>query len=302
VKRAGSDFEMQSAAFSRDGSRIVTAPRFGAPIVSSVRVCERHRSSVTCGTGRELDTSTDYHGVRNAVFAPNGRVVAAATAHGLYMFDVRSGHVLAVRNPGRDTTRVAFSRDGDYLALAGPDGSVRLYDVRGCGPAACHPRLVKPLPRVRGAVYSVSFSPDDTLLATGGADRIVRIWDWRKARPLQLRGHTSNIRAVSFDDSGKYLVSAGTDGATILWSVVHARGKFGGKLLELLHMHADRIRSAVFAPGSSTTLLTASDDGTARIYVCDLCRPLEDVENIAHSRLRAVDRPATWLKNDRPSG
>ena len=65
---------------------------------------------------------------------------------------------------------VAFSPNGQTLASASDDGTVRLWDVRG------HRALGAPLRGHKGAVLGVAFSPDGQTLASGGDDGTVRLW------------------------------------------------------------------------------------------------------------------------------
>ena len=53
------------------------------------------------------------------------------------------------------------------------------------------------------------------LLFAGSRDSTVRLWEVATQRELAvLTGHTSDVKSVAFDGSGKYLASGGARGAT----------------------------------------------------------------------------------------
>ena len=73
----------------------------------------------------------------------------------------------------RDKTEVngvAFSPDGERLASAGGDGTVKIWNSRTGD-------VVQTFPAHTDAVVSVVFHPDGKHLASRGADLTVKVWD-----------------------------------------------------------------------------------------------------------------------------
>jgi WD40 repeat protein len=66
--------------------------------------------------------------------------------------------------------RVAFSADGLYVATAGADGTVRLWD-------AATGRELRRYTGHTALVENVVFAPDGRYLVSGSDDGTVRLWD-----------------------------------------------------------------------------------------------------------------------------
>ena len=112
---------------------------------------------------------------------------------------------------------LALSHDGQWLASASADHSVRLWDIRSG-------REVRSLRGHPQEVNAVAWSRDDKLLATGGNDGVIRLWDpWTGRLLVTLEGHKGFVMALAFGPDGQSLASVGTDKTIRLWS--HPSGR-----------------------------------------------------------------------------
>ena len=133
----------------------------------------------------------------------------------------------------------------------------------------------------RSTVTDVEFSPDGTKVITASDDHDSRIWDVRSGQLLHvLRGHFFPVRSASFSPDGRWIVTA-SQFAGGLWNAAT------GQLVLYLTGHTLPLTGATFSPVGSW-ILTGSEDGTASIVRCDICRDLPGLEQLARERLREV--------------
>jgi len=150
---------------------------------------------------------------------------------------------------------VCFSEDGKFLASAGREGQVRIWEPDG----QCLKTIqVSSQGSEAKEVWSIAFSPDGRTLATACEDKTVKLWDLEGNLLHVLEGHKHRVRTVSFSPNEDIIASGGDDSTVILWSA-------DGKLLKRLtdfDGHVNRVRFCK----NSFTLATVSDDGTAKLF------------------------------------
>jgi WD40 repeat protein len=106
---------------------------------------------------------------------------------------------------------LAFSPDGQTLASAGADLTVRLWDLMTGREVAC-------LKGHTDSLWDLSFAPDGKTLATCSRDGTVKLWNLTlMAEAATLKGHRGQVATLAFAPNGNLLATAGSDGQIRLW-------------------------------------------------------------------------------------
>ena len=186
-----------------------------------------------------------------------------------------------------------YSRDGRYLATAGYNKAVIIWDVTSG-------RKLHEFKDLQTIIKTVEFSPDGKYLAGLGADKTAWVWETRTGRLLPVFGDTETRRiySVSFIPDGKHLLGQGNSGLAWLWDVETASdvktftnvipdisfspdGKYAvsaqndglvvisetltGKEVAVLRGHKKIISSITFSENGNY-VLTSSADGSSRVW------------------------------------
>jgi WD40 repeat protein/3',5'-cyclic AMP phosphodiesterase CpdA len=260
----GHDDLVRAVAFSPDGTLIATASR-------------DHTARIwNAAAGQPIAALTGHDDWVNSVaFSPDGTLIATASEDGTARtWATATGQPVATFTGHSDPVySVAFSPDGTLIATASGDHTARTWDT-STG------QLIATLTGHSDTVSSVAFSPDGTLIATASDDRTARTWNTATGQPVAtLTGHDRYLSGVVFSPDGTLIATVSGDHTTQIWNAddmlnrrtpparrrLRRRTIPSGTKSVTLWGHADEVNAVAFDPAGDR-VLTASDDGTVRIW------------------------------------
>ncbi|MEZ4646747.1 MAG: protein kinase [Chloroflexota bacterium] len=229
--------------------------------------------------------------------AQEGVVVAAASGTIMsFPLDGESDEMAWLDAHTDSLWSMSWSPDADYLAAAGSDGSVRVWDawsgeatglwegheygisavawspggeyVASCGGDArvllwdvATGQIAQEWPFRETAVVSLDWHPYEPWLAMGDYDGHVWIWDYEADVTLyDWDAHDGDVLALAWSPDGSRLATGGYDGLAQIWDVED-------ESLDVLELvgHEERVSDVAWSPDGEL-LASASHDQTARIW------------------------------------
>ena len=157
---------------------------------------------------------------------------------------------------------VEFSADGHWLASAGEDSTIRLWDMTAQYPAA-HSTLLR---GHNNGVTTLVFSQDGHWLASGDGDATVLLWDLTAKNPYEdpitLSPSYESIFSLAFSSDGHWLASGGNSDTVWLWDLTAEKPNTNPVILR---DHTNWIRALAFNTDGHW-LASGGDDFTVRLW------------------------------------
>ncbi|EAU35338.1 hypothetical protein ATEG_04891 [Aspergillus terreus NIH2624] len=141
------------------------------------------------------------------------KLVSASDDFTMYLWEPESSNKPVARLLGhqKEVNHVTFSPDMAYIASAGFDNHVKLWNARDG-------KFITTFRGHVGAVYQCCFSADSRLLVSSSKDTTLKVWNVRTGKlAMDLPGHKDEVYAVDWSPDGQKVGSGGKDKAVRIW-------------------------------------------------------------------------------------
>ena len=200
-----------------------------------------------CGIARAQQPPAVYPqlgqaGWVNAVaVSPDGKLLASGSGFvpTVVLWDVESGRQVRILALRADVEDIAFSPDGQTLAISTLDGELSLWAPRAGG-------ALRSFEAGLGNANAIVFSPDGTTVATGGDDGVIRLWDVAGLQPMRpVDTKAGVLSSLAFAGDGRSLVFAAGDSVAV-WDLASGTA---------VHSPGEQQQSVAYSPDGKSVLI-----------------------------------------------
>ena len=265
---------ISALAFSPDGKRVLSGS------------WDRVVGIWDAGTGQGIYDLYHPTEVHDAAFSPNGKRIVAGSRGMVTIWNAETGNkVLGLPRfvPTSATTTfatanttvhaVAFSPDGDRIAIGESDGTVTIFNGAPVGPTTViagpdPPRRTTPEGRKRerlvltghsDTVSDVAVSPDGSRIISGSKGGKIKAWDAATGKDIRTYGDGVTIGCVAIGPIGRRILLGNRSGN------IQVRASDDGKVLWSVHAHSRAVLDVAFSPAGER-IASCSLDQTIKLW------------------------------------
>jgi WD40 repeat protein len=149
--------------------------------------------------------------IKQAVFSPDGALIATACADGTArLWSSKAQYLTTLQGHTAGINTVVFSPDGNYILTASDDHTAKVWNVMG--------EKMFTLSGHQGSIQSAVFSPNGKWILTTSTDHTARLWT-AKGDLAQTFSHQNPNVSAQFSPNSQWLVNVPNAQSAVLYSV-----------------------------------------------------------------------------------
>lgn len=193
--------------------------------------------------------------VHALAFSPDGLTIASAGYRTVKLWQRPASSRVREISIGAAVAKVAVSANGQWMATAGADNVIKLWNLGDGQPG-------KALAGHAAAIHGIAFNADGSRLASASEDKTVRVWNLSDGTELNKIESPAPAKAVVFNTDGSKVIVGQADNIIRVWPIPAAAPFMPEKEIK---GHGAPITSLALVPGGAQ-VLSGSDDQTARVW------------------------------------
>ncbi len=189
--------------------------------------------------------------IRHISYSPKGDLLATVTDNKtLYVWNTDTWKSVYKKNDMKwDINDIAFSQNGQLLALSNSHGEIIIYLAANGG------EITSFFGKAEGEeVLALAYSPDGHWLASSGPEQFLKLWDTGiEIKDKNISNVVGSLKKLQFSSDSKWLLATGEDAGVQIWDVSK------GEMIKTLRAPHNAISSFAVSPKGDVIAVGGSD-------------------------------------------